>query len=128
MILWKIHYISLYDKNDGSTFLVRVEYLEDANSIENVVLENVLSEILYASDPNLIIINKAIITIADLEFQSIDYLFDNKIFGPQTVRHAFIRQDNFILILMLAWPNNLELQNKTDFPPKHFILINGLNI
>lgn len=120
--------IALYDKIDGSTFLIRVEYLEGAQEIDDTIIEEMLAEGLYNSDPKLVTKGRNKLNIANQEFYSVDYLFNNKKFGTQLVRHAFIKKGNYIIILLSSWPENTKIENSNLFPLKHMVFIDGLKL
>lgn len=120
--------IALYDKNDGSTFYIRVEYLEDAQEIGDTLIEETLAEGLYNSDSKLKVKSRNKLNIANQEFYSVDYLFNNNKFGRQLIRHAFIKKENYIIILLSSWPENTKIENSNLFPLKHMVFIEGLKL
>lgn len=121
-------FISLYDKSDGSSFLARVEYLEDAQDFEDESIEYSLAESLFNSDPNSEVIAKKTLVIGDKSFYSIDYKFNNKKFGSQLVRHAFLKKKNHVIILLFSWPYGIHVDAAKNFPVKHLAFIEGVKI
>jgi len=116
----------LYDKGDGSSFLLRVEFLEHAAEIEDAAIEEALAETLRNADSDLKIEKKYFMDIAGKEYRVIDYIFKNKYFGVQRIRHAFIKQKEHVLMLMLSWPLDAEIPAGKQFPTKHLAFIEGL--
>jgi len=121
-------FISLYDKSDGSSFLARVEFLEYAQDFEDKNIEYSLAESLFNSDPDTEVITKKTLVIGDKSFYSIDYKFNNKKFGSQLVRHAFLKKKNHVMILLFSWPYGINVGTTKNFPIKHLAFIEGVKI
>lgn len=120
--------VALFDKSDGSSFFARVESLENALEIENLDLESSLAESLYSSDPNVRFIDRDYVKIGGLKFHYADYQFNNKKYGVQTVRHAFLKKDNHVVILLFSWPYDMPISKEKRFPVKHLSLVDGVTI
>ncbi len=119
--------IGLYDKNDGSTFLLRIEYEEDAVNIPDEAIDEALIETPSSADSGVRVYGRYVMTIAGNDFRVIDYLFENRKFGSQKVRHAYMKQSNHILMLMMSWPVEMNIKEGKNFPIKHLALIDGLS-
>ena len=52
--------------------------------------------------------------------------FNTKYFGIQHLRHAFIKQKEHVVMLMLSWPLDAEMPEGKHFPTKHLAFIEGL--
>ncbi|MEM7707797.1 MAG: hypothetical protein AAF358_19755 [Pseudomonadota bacterium] len=120
--------IGLYDKDDGSTFLLRIEFQEDAINIPEEAIDKALIETLRNADSGVEVYRRSAMTIAGNDFRVIDYLFDNREFGTQRVRHAYQQQSNHIFMLMMSWPIEMNIQVGKNFPFKHLALIEGLSL
>jgi len=120
--------VAFFDKSDGATFYIRIEYLKNAKDIDNSLIAETISEGLYNSDPNLEVKNHQNLRIASNDFYTIDYVFNNKKFGPQLIRHAFVKKENYIVILLMSWPKNMQFETSNIFPLKHTLLLQGLKL
>lgn len=121
-------FVSVFDQADGASFLVRVEYLEDATSFEDSIVAQTLAEGLQHADPQLAVIARRRLEISGNTYSVVDYQFQNKKFGPQLVRHAFFKKTNFLVILSFSWPLDAAVDKKMYLPPKHLLLMDGLHI
>jgi hypothetical protein len=120
--------VALFDKSDGSSFFARVESLENALEIEYLDLESVLAESLYSSDPDARFIKRDYMNIGGLKFHYADYQFNNKKFGSQTVRHAFLKKESHVIILLFSWSYDMPIAKEKMFPVKHLSFVEGVRI
>ncbi len=120
--------VALFDKSDGSSFYARVESLDDALEIEDLDLESALASSLYNSDPDVRFIERDQVIIGGLNFHYADYQFNNKKFGSQTVRHAFLKKKNHVIILLFSWPHDMPIAKEKKFPVKHLAFVEGVRI
>lgn len=119
----EVAYAVLFDKKDGSSLFIRAETVENVKEIDDTALEKSLAESLYASDPKLKIKNRGTIEISNRKFHSVDYLYQNKKFGQQIVRHSFIKRPNHVVIILTSWPAKNKLKSVNAFPNKHATII-----
>lgn len=120
--------LALHDKTDGSSIFIRMEYLEGVGEYPDSAIAESLAESLQQSDPKLKKKGTQNITISGKILYSTDYLFRNKKYGKQIVRHAFQKRKDYLLILLIAWPADLPLAKKASFPGKHQLFINSLKL
>ncbi|TQV74247.1 hypothetical protein FKG94_16725 [Exilibacterium tricleocarpae] len=120
--------VGFFDKSDGSSFLVRIEFEQDVHLAEDSLIEQVLSEGLYNSDPALQVLGRSEMLISNGSFYAVDYLFSNKKFGKQIVRHAFLKKKDHIIMLLFAWPSEMDMVQGKKFPAKHMVFIEGIQL
>jgi len=120
--------VGFFDKNDGSTFLVRVQFEEGISEVDDSIIESVLVDTLRQSDPSLQVIERLTLNISGKRFYSVDYSFSNKKYGDQLVRHAFLKRKNYAIILMFAWPKQAGIPAGKSFPAKHLPFTDGIQL
>lgn len=120
--------LALHDKKDGSSIFIRMEYLEGVEGYPDAAIAESLADSLHKSDSMLQKIKPQNINISGKHFYAADYLFKNKIYGKQRVRHAFHKSKNYLLIMLFAWPADLPMTKNKPFPAKHLEFINGLKL
>ena len=121
-------FVSFYDKADGASILLRIEFLEDADLYSNQELENELAHGLYQADESLQCIGNGEVIIGKKSFNYIDYSFNNKLLGSQLVRHAYFKMDDYVVIFCASWGSSCEVVEAVNFPRKHMAFLNGLKL
>lgn len=121
-------FCNLQDIKGGSSFALRVEYSPQIRNMKPCQIESVLQQTLGEADPELKVAKRGQLLIANRVFQVIDYCLDNKIYGTQIARHAYLINDDYALLLLMAWPKKLHPVNNNPFPAKYLSFINGLNL
>lgn len=121
-------FVSFYDKADGASILLRIEFLEDAHLYSDQELESELAVGLYQADEALQCIANGEVTIGKKPFRYVDYSFNNKIYGTQVVRHAYFKMDDYVVIFCAAWESSHAVVEGVNFPRKHMAFLNGLKL
>lgn len=119
-------YIALIDNKDGSSLILRIEHMEDASEYDYELLGDHLADGLMNSDPELKVINTSYINISKDKYYSLLYKFNNKKFGLQHIRHAIKKKESYIIMLMMSWPINTELNDIA--PIKFMSFLNGMKL
>lgn len=102
--------------------------MEKSNTYEDEEIEKSLVESLYKSDPSLLVNDRGVVSIGRKDFKFIDYLFNNKIFGTQIVRHAYLNTGDYVFIFCCGWPETAKIHEESKFPRKHMAFLNGLKL
>jgi len=121
-------FFSLFDKQDGSAILLRVEQLDGIAAMTDAMIEKTLADSLKKSYPDYRKQQRLYVEMAGHSFYAVDYLIDNKRFGAQIVRHAFLKLEDALLILLLSWPSEAVLLEPYQLPAKHAAFIQGLQV
>ncbi len=134
--IWKVisasddhndYFFSLFQKSEGSCFYITGEDLE-----EEMLAEEMIEEVIFARvfnfDNNISIDERFIDRIDSLPFHFVRFGFNNKKFGPQFVNYGYNVFDEVLVIVSLAWPEELEVTEGSYWPLKHEILISGINL
>ena len=120
-------FLTLFDKSDGSSFVIRVEELEEPMEIDNDAIEMTLAYDLRKSDPHLQITDHGYMSMDGRQLKTVDYQYYNKKYGRQKIRHAYVKFESNILMLMFSWPKEHELDEKYLLPPKLAYFIKNIN-
>jgi len=119
-------YIALIDNTDGSSLILRVEHMEDALEYDDELLGEHLADGLKKADPELKIINTSYINVSGEQYYSLLYRYNNKKYGMQHIRHAIKKKEKYIIMLMMSWPIDMELNNMA--PIKFMSFLNGMKL
>lgn len=120
--------VAFYDETDGSSILLRIEFLEDALLFSDQALEDELARGLYQADESLEHIGRGEVDIGKKPFNYIDYSFNNKRYGDQVVRHAYFKLNDFVVIFCASWGSSSKTVAPSNFPRKHMAFLNGLKL
>lgn len=120
--------VGLFDKKDGSSFLLNLEQVDEPDELSNEDIEGALFADLFNKDNDIIVNKKFEAELADIQFNFVEYSFNNKIFGNQKLLHAFSRFSHHIALFVFSWPGGMPLQVDSFFPVKHQAFIEGLKL
>lgn len=120
--------LGLFDKKDGSSFLINLEQVDEPNELSNEDIEGALFADLFNKDNDLVVNKKFEDELAGIQFNFIDYSFNNKIFGKQKLLHAYSKFPNHVALFVFSWPDGMPLHDDSFFPVKHLAFIEGLKL
>lgn len=120
-------FIGLFDKSDGSTFVLRLEAIEDADPPDDEAIEASLEQGIADEKFQATWIGSSTRTVSGVDFTLLRYQITNPRFGEQTLVHAYARTGGDVVILMLVWPRSLPV-GANGFPTKLEALLEGLDL
>lgn len=115
----------LIDKSDGTTFLIRVEAVENLDEIDDEVLESSLEEGIADERYKAEWVDTTERSISGTTFTLVEYHITNPKFGEQSLINAYARGSDEVVIIMLAWPRGLPVTD-SGLPTKLEALLEGL--
>lgn len=120
-------FIGLFDKSDGSTFVLRLEASEGADQPDDESIESSLEQGIADEKFQARWIGRSTKDVSGVEFTLLRYEITNPRFGEQTLVHAYARMGGEVVILMLVWPRSLPVA-ADGLPTKHEALLEGLHL
>lgn len=118
-------FVGFSDKTDGTSIYLRIESLANLVDVDDAAIEQSLAESLAAEKFQTVRLERGALPIAGKTFQRVKYQIKNSKFGEQFVIHGYHRQQQQVVILMLAWPRQLPLSN-SGLPLKLEALLAGI--
>jgi hypothetical protein len=117
----------LFDKKDGSTFMVRIEQLEAAADLPEEALEQSLLEPYLHPRFRATILARRSLDVSMRQFSGFVLSFENSKFGSQYLQLAFHRDSETATVVLLAWPRTMN-EASPELPVKHRSLLQGLSL
>jgi hypothetical protein len=120
-------FFSLIDQSDGSSFLFRLESLEDIAEIPEQALVKALADSIAQPKFAAVQVGESELDISGQRFLKATYHINNPKFGPQVLVHAVAKGSDDCVILRMIWPRDLPV-NANGMPVKFAALISGLQL
>lgn len=117
----------LVDESDGSSFVLRVEYLDEDNDLSDDDIENALLAPFCDPAFGAEYLGPCSIEVSDLRFFGGVLAIINPKFGNQIVQIMFRRAGDTVTMLQFTWPDSLDKVGH-DLPIKHRSLLQGLTL
>ncbi|MEA1988194.1 MAG: hypothetical protein U9N57_03150 [Pseudomonadota bacterium] len=117
---------SIYDPNDGTTFIINTEFLEDSELLTNSDIEAFLFKDLFNKDNRLKVVKKSDYKVNNSIFNTVNYMFNNKKFGKQNFMHFYMKKGSYLYLIACAWPYEIKPEAEKILPGKLHILFHGI--
>lgn len=121
-------FLGLHDRSDGSSFVLRVEEMENTEDIRNEDLEAALFETIAGPALASKLLERLSLEVGGVDFEAVKYAFINPKHGDQHLVHAFSKLaiDAAVILLAFAWPAQLPT-GPAGVPVKLGVLLGGVS-
>ena len=120
-------FVGLVDWSDGSTFLLRVEDMDNLDELDDEDLASALEEDLLDERFGTEWMDSLVRSVAGVEFHFEVCRFRNPKFGQPHLVNAYARGAGEVVILRMAWPRELPVA-ASGLPVKLEVLLEGLTL
>lgn len=120
-------FFGLLDPSDGSSFLIRIETVEDLDDLEDADIKDSMSESIADERFNTRHLADGSRDISGVRFNFVEYAITNAKFGEQVICQAYARGDGQVTLLSLTWPRYLP-RGGDGLPVKFAVLLDGLSL